>query len=125
MPVIEIRALPQAEGVDVSAVIRAVSVRVAEAMRIPPQQVWVTWTTIEPGNYCEGDDERDIQPGATHPPIADIVSFEGQDDATIERILKTIADTLVEHLQLTEGAPFVSYTEARKGRVYTGGRVRR
>lgn len=125
MPVIAIRALPQEEWVDVSEVIRAVSVRVADVMGIAPQRVWTTWTTIEPGNYCEGDDARGTQPNASHPPIADIVSFEGRDDETIERVLEAIADTLAERLALAQGAPFVTYTEAQKGRVYTGGSVRK
>lgn len=124
MPVIRIAALPQAEGVNVSSIITAVSTRAAEALGIPPQQVWTIWHSIEPGHYCEGDDVAQSQPRDTHSPIVDIMAYEGRSPELIKKTLDVVAKTLCEHLKIEAGSVFITWTELKAGRVYTGGAVR-
>ena len=51
MPVIEVRALPQADGVDPSAAAAAVARAVAAELGEEPRGTWVVWGTVEPGRY--------------------------------------------------------------------------
>jgi phenylpyruvate tautomerase PptA (4-oxalocrotonate tautomerase family) len=124
MPVIHILALPQSSEVKIPTVVAAVSSRVASVMNIPPQQVWTIWRTVEPAHYCEGGDVAKTQPRDTHPPVANIMAYEGRTPEMISRVLEAIAQTLCEHLHIDSGNAFVTWTELRAGRVYTGGAVR-
>ena len=125
MPIVEIQALPQPSHVDPRAAVKAVAQAVAEAMGLPARQVWAAWRTIESGHYVEGDVAADAQPRGTHPPIVNVIAFQGRPEEMIERVLTAVADTLTRQLDLEPGAPFVVYTEVKSGRVYTGGAVRR
>ena len=124
MPVIRISALPQAEGVDVGAMISAVSIAAAEALGIPPQQVWTLWQPVASGHYCEGGEVARKQPHDTHPPIVDIAAYEGRSPEMIKKTLEAVAKTLCDHLKIEAGSAFITWTEIRAGRVYTGGAVR-
>ena len=126
MPVLQITALPQGESVDVPAVLDRLCSAVAEAMACPPESVWATWTTVNAGGYVIGGrGAPTVQPRNTHDPIARLSAFVGRDDATVERALMAIADTLTNALGLERGTAFVVYEELQPGRVYTGGQVRR
>lgn len=125
MPVIEIAALPQPPGVDVTAAMEAVTAAVSEILGTPRHGTWVTWRTIEPDRYIEGDEKASYQPRDTHPPLVTIRAFQGRDPAAIERTIEAVATTLAEALSLEPGAGFVIYDEIPAGRVYTGGGIRR
>jgi phenylpyruvate tautomerase PptA (4-oxalocrotonate tautomerase family) len=121
MPIIEIKALPQKTGVDVTAALKTICVRLADKMGIEPNQVWAAWTTIEPGSYLEGEDTARVQPYGTHPPLVNMMAFEGKSDREIEEAMMTIAEELAKHLQIDKENVFIKYDETRSGRVYTGG----
>lgn len=125
MPVVHLRALPQPAGVDVTAAARRLCVELARITGGAPKSFWATWETLEPGRYVEGDTPATVQPRDTHPPLVEIVAFEGRDEAEIERILRAVADVLCDALGLEPGNVFATYTEARSGRVFSGGAVRR
>ena len=82
---------------------------------------WATWEELEPGRYSEGGDAPGEQPRETHPPLVSLVAFEGRPSELVERMLTCVADTLVRELDLAPGNVFVTYDEARAGRIYTGG----
>jgi phenylpyruvate tautomerase PptA (4-oxalocrotonate tautomerase family) len=124
MPIIHIEALPPREDLDIHAMCEKVSERVAAIMGIPARQVWTIWRPIEPGQYLEGDVAADLQPFDTHPPIVNIEAYEGRPPEMIAAVLKTVAQMLAKHLGIEAGNAFVTYTEIRAGRVYTGGEVR-
>jgi hypothetical protein len=121
--VIQVRALPQQQGVDIGAAAVAVTVSVATELGEEPRGTWVAWQTIEPGGYTEGDEAPDFQPRATHPPLVEVVAFEGRPPELVERVLVAVAETLAAALRLEPGNVFVRWVEATGGRLYTGGRV--
>lgn len=123
IPVLRIRALPQPEGVDVAAVLGRVSLALADLLGEPPAGTWATWETIEAGRYAEGDDAPVEQPRSTHPPIVSLLAFEGRAPELVEGMLVCVAETLARELELELGNVFVTYDEARSGRLYDGGRV--
>jgi phenylpyruvate tautomerase PptA (4-oxalocrotonate tautomerase family) len=123
MPVIDISALPQREGVDAAAASAALTEAVAAVLGDEPRGTWVVWRTIEPGLYVEGDDAPPVQPAATHPPLVEVIAYEGRPPELVERLLVTVADTLARELRLEHGNVFVRWVEATAGRLYTGGGV--
>jgi hypothetical protein len=106
MPLIEIRALPQPPGVDVTAVMRAVAEAVREVLQNRPQGTWVTWETIE--RYVEGPDAADVQPRSTHPPIVTISAASGRPQEAIEQ---AVAATLERELGLESESVFLKYVD--------------
>ena len=123
MPVVRISALPQPDSVDISRVLAAVTTELAALLGEPPAGSWATWSTIRPGRYAEGTQTPEHQPRDTHPPLVRVIAFEGREPELIERMLTTIADTLVRELGLSLGNVFATYEEAASGRVYSGGRI--
>lgn len=124
MPIIRVSALPQPPDIDPSRVLKTLCRKAAEPLGAPAHTVWGTWHTIPAGLYVEGENASRTQPASTHPPIVEFIAFEGRPPALIEKVLTTIADVLAEELRLEHGDAFVGYTEAKSGRVYTGGSVR-
>ena len=125
MPVLTVRALPQPAGVDVAAVARRLGRELPPIMGVPPHGVFVTWQTVEPGLYSEGETPAEVQPRDTHPPLVELAAYTGRSPETIEKALLTIVEVLVDGLGLGDGNAFVRYTELQAGRIYSGGRIRR
>jgi hypothetical protein len=123
VPVVRIRALPQPDSVDIGAVLTAVTRDLAALLEEHPSGSWATWETIRPGRYAEGSETQELQPRGTHPPLVSVVAFEGREPELVERVLATVAETLVRELGLGEGNVFATYEEAASGRVYSGGRI--
>jgi len=124
MPVIRISALPQHPKIDIAEVIKAVSSGAAMVLKIEPSQVWTIWQAIDSGRYCEGRNVAAAQPRNTHPPIVEIMAYEGRSPEMIRRTLETVAAIVSEQLKLEPGSAFITWTELKAGRVYTGGGVR-
>ena len=120
VPVIEVTALPQADGVDVSATAAAVTRTVAGALGEEPRGTCVVWRTVDARGYSEGGDAPAVQPAATHPPLVEVIAYEGRPADLIGRILVAVADTLAGELRLDAGNVFVRWIEAAPGRLYTG-----
>jgi phenylpyruvate tautomerase PptA (4-oxalocrotonate tautomerase family) len=95
----------------------------AEVLSEEPTGTWATWQEIAPGRYAEGGDAPAFQPAATHPPLVELLAFEGRPPELVERMLETVAEVLVRELELEPGNVFVRYVEATSGRLYTGGSV--
>jgi hypothetical protein len=123
MPVIQVTALPQRPGTDVSKVLTTLCREVAAALGEEERGVWATWQQLEAGAYAEAGDARSQQPAATHPPIARVIAFRGRSPDVVERMLETVAAVLVRELSLEDGNAFVLYEEALRGRLYTGGAI--
>jgi phenylpyruvate tautomerase PptA (4-oxalocrotonate tautomerase family) len=123
VPVVRIRALPQPGVVDLPAVLGRVSRALADLLGERPERTWATWETIGSGHYAEGGRAPAEQPRGTHPPLVRMLAFEGRPPELIERMLVCVAETLAHELDLEPGNVFVTYEEARSGRVYDGGRV--
>jgi len=122
MPIMQVTALRQRVGVDVDAVSRALVVAVASELGEEPGGTWVTWQTLEPGAYREGDTPAPSeQPAGTHPPLVRISAFEGRPSETVARVLSAVAGTLVRELSLEPGNAHVVWDELQAGRVHTGG----
>ena len=122
MPLVRVSALPQPEGFDVAAAAKAVALDLAALLGDEPRGTWVTWETIKPGLYAEGDVAPDVQPRDTHPPLVRLFAAQRPPEL-VERMLVCVADTLVRELRLEPGNVFAVYEEAAPGRLYTGGSV--
>ena len=123
MPVVRIRALPQREPFDVTAVLAAVCGAVGEELRQPASGTWATWESLEPGRYSERGSAPLEQPRDTHPRLVTVLAFEDRPSEVVERVLVRVADVLARELRLEPGNVFVTYEEARSGCVYDGGSV--
>ncbi len=123
MPVIEIRALPQAAGVNVGSVLAAVTQAVAALLGEEPRGTWATWDELEPGRYSEGGAAPTVQPFATHPPLVRIAGGSGKTPELVERILETVAATLAHELRIEPGNVFARYEQLEPGRLFSGGEV--
>ena len=124
MPVVEIRALPQRDGIDIGAVLTAVTTALAALLNEEPSGTWATWEEIASARYAEGSDTPLSQPRDTHPPLVRVTAFEGRSPELVAAMLDTVAGTLTRELDLDPGNAFVRYDEARSGRLFTGGEVR-
>lgn len=96
----------------------------ATLMKISENQVWATWVTIAPGNYVEGSIAEEKQPTLTHPPIVNLLAFEGRPQSLIEQVIRKAAEILSSELELESGNIYMTYTETRSGRTYVGGNLR-
>jgi hypothetical protein len=123
MPVIHIRALPQQPGVDVAGTMKRACSVVAEHMKAPPHAVFATWETV--AHFVEGDNEAQVQPRSTHPPIVQLLAFQGRTNEAIENAMTALADVLCEGLRMERGNAFISFVEGASGRLYTGGKLKR
>jgi phenylpyruvate tautomerase PptA (4-oxalocrotonate tautomerase family) len=108
VPVVQIRALPQPESVDIAAALSAVATELAALLGEEPQGTWATWETIGSGRYAEGSDSPTTQPRHTHPPLVTVTAFEGRAAAHVEHMFTCVAETLVRVLELRQGHVFVS-----------------
>jgi phenylpyruvate tautomerase PptA (4-oxalocrotonate tautomerase family) len=123
VPVVRISALPQPGGLEPERALAAVTQALAGLLGEEPSGSWATWEEIPPGRYAEGDDAPALQPPATHPPLVELIAFEGRPPEVVERMLTTVAEVLERELGLERGNVFVRYVEATEGRLYTGGKV--
>ncbi len=122
MPIVQVTALRQRVGVDIAEVSREIVLAVSRELGEEPSGTWVTWQTLAPGSYREGEDDAPHeQPAATHPPIVRINAFEGRDPDLIARILSAVAGTIVRELGLEPGNAFVVWDDVAPGRLHTGG----
>jgi hypothetical protein len=125
MPVFEIKALPQKSGVLPQVALKKLCCEIATLMQISESQVWATWQTIEPGLYVEGGVAAELQPDKTHPPIVNLIAFEGRPQALMEKVVERAAEILSSELQLGQGNIYMHLTETLSGRTYTGGQLRK
>lgn len=123
MPIIQVKALPQRPGMDIAEASSRISSGLAESMGIPLNQIWITWETIAPWHYAEGDRAAAIQPESSHPPLVRIQVFEGRSAEDLEKMLSEISDLVAEQLNIEKGNVLVHYEELPSGRVHSGGRV--
>jgi len=122
MPIVQVTALRQRVGVDLDAVSRAIAVAVSGELGEHASGTWVTWQTLAPGGYREGEDDAPLeQPQETHPPIVRVTAFEGRGADVVARVLSAVAGTVVRELGLEPGNVFVVWDELQAGRVHAGG----
>ncbi len=126
MPILNIRALPQKVSDEkVKSTLKQACIEISKVYGCEQNQVWATWNVIEPGFYFEGNNSSDAQPEKSHPPICELICFEGKSKDQIESVLKIAASTLSSGLEIPNNI-FITYREAKSGEVIAGnGIVRR
>lgn len=125
MPILHVKALPQRYPERVDQAMGDAAAAIAAAYGCRPEQVWVTWEELSPGRYREGKNAASEQPEATHPPIVEILCFEGKAPAVKEAVLTAAAGALTKALGIP-GNVFMTYREVRSGEVIAGdGVIRR
>jgi len=125
MPILHVKALPQKNKVKVKKALAETTLAISKAYGCEQKQVWTTWTELTPEFYLEGTDSVDIQPTHSHPPICELICFEGKAQEVIEETLIVAANTLSSSLGISNNI-FMTYHEAKSGQVVAGnGIVRR
>ena len=119
MPILRVRGLPQRHPELIQAALSKTCHAIAEVAGCKPQHVWATWEELKPGMYVEGSDAAEVQPAETHPPIAELLSFEGRSSEQIAALLVVAAETLSVGLGIPNHI-FMTYQEAKSGRVIDG-----
>jgi hypothetical protein len=119
MPILHVRALPQKDSARIQAALKQACQAIAEAYGCKPEQVWATWEEIRPGFYVEGGNAADSQPAESHPPIAELICFEGKSAEAIEAILLAGSRALSHGLGIPNNI-FMTYREAASGQVVAG-----
>ncbi len=119
MPILQIKALPQKSPEALQKAIRRTNQAIAEAYGCEQRHVRTIWEEIKPGCYLEGDEAREQQPADTHPPVGQLLCFEGKDQVTIEKTLLAASQAISSELGLP-GNVFISYAEAKSGRAVAG-----
>jgi phenylpyruvate tautomerase PptA (4-oxalocrotonate tautomerase family) len=122
MPIVQIEALPQTSAIDLDATLATVCREVDSRLGEQPSGTWATWRTLD--RYVEGTGATAAaRPRETHPPLVRVVAFEGRPAEQIAELLRCVASTLARELDLEPGNVFVTYVEAHRGRLFTGGEV--
>ena len=104
MPLIEVVALPQPEGVDIDHVLRTLAVAVAEALPARPEGVWTTWRTVTA--YAVGGTVAHEQRAESHDPVVHIYHQRPPD--AVERMREAVTAVLCRELGLTPGNVFIT-----------------
>ncbi len=124
MPVLHVRALPQADPSRIKPALKKTCMAIADIYQCPVEHVLATWEEIRPGWYVEGKRSGSIQPLISHPPIADLYCLEGKTPVEIEEILLVASKTLGSALELGDNV-HMTYHEVKSGRVVNGGTILR
>lgn len=119
VPILSIKALPQKEPSKVTIALKKTTMAIAEVYGCEPQHVWATWQDLVPGYYVEGSTEATSQPNDTHPPICELLCFEGKSPNEVESLLSVAAKTLSSELGIPNNI-FITYREAKSGYVVAG-----
>lgn len=121
MPILSVKALPQVDHSRIKRALKETCLAISKVYGCAPNQVWATWQVIEPGLYVEGNNEGLAleQPLETHPPICELLCFEGKSQQQIEETLQVASSTLSELLGVGNNI-FMTYREAKSGQVIAG-----
>ncbi len=99
-----------------NAVSRALALAVSGELGEDSSGTWVTWQTLAPGGYREGENDAPLeQPRATHPPIVRVSAFEGRSPEVVAHVLAAVAGTIIRELGLAPGNAFVVWDELQAG----------
>ena len=105
MPLIEICALPPPGGIDVSNVLRVLTLAVSDALSCPPHAVWTTWRSID--GYAVGDVVAREQPQETHAPVVHL--YANRPPEAIDAVCDVIEEVLSRELSLPRENIFVTF----------------
>ena len=122
MPILQVQALPQSSPDKIQPALKATCAAIAKVYGCKIEQVWATWNEIKPDLYIEGLSAAKTQPESSHPPIAQLICFEGKSSEEIENLLSVAASTLSENLGISKNI-FITYHEAMSGRVIAGNEI--
>lgn len=122
MPILHVRALPQNDNSSTQEALKKTCLAIAEVYGCEPSQVWATWTPIDPGFYFEGEKGPMAQPRLSHPPICELICFEGKSPDEVSELLLVASKTLSRGLGMEDNI-FMTYREARSGEVVAGNGV--
>ena len=123
MPVITIKSLQLDKTVNTSNILSKLTVKTAQAIGYAPEHVWAAWEFLTADNYAVGAKLSNHQTQTTHSPLVRILSFEGTPQATVEKMMQTVAEILAEELNIDIGNIFIEYSEAHSGQIFDGGQV--
>ncbi len=119
MPLLQVRALPQKNPIRIPQALKKACAAIVEAYGCTPGEVWATYDEIRSGFYIEGQQAVAQQPAETHPPLAELLCFEGKPQDVIEKTLAATARALGEGLGTGKNV-FVTYREVKSGQVIAG-----
>src|SRR5262245_27716136 len=111
MPLIEVVALPQPEGVDIDQVLRTLTAAVAEVLPARPEGVWAMWRTVTA--YAVGPAVARAQRAESHDPVVHVYHHRPAD--AVARMCAVITEVLCRELSLAEGNVFITVQPVQAG----------
>lgn len=123
MPVISIKSLPLSKPMSIGTVLKKLNIEVAAETGYEPRHIWSYWLFIDRHMYAVGDETSAVINPETHSPIIEITGFEGKRDELVEKMLRITAKVIAREMQISESNIFITYNEARSGRVFDGGEI--
>lgn len=123
MPYIHITSLPQDEGFDTEAAVRAISEAFVAGTGVGLEHVTVTWRYLEPGHYAQAGRTAAEQAHNTHPLLVELLAPDFNDTDTVSRMLECTAEAVADCTGVSISNVFVAYRAVHAGSVFDGGEV--
>jgi len=123
MPFIHIKSLPFETPPDVPAVITGICKEFAEANNIPVEHVHATWEFFKPGHYAKGNRAPASQPQSRHAVLVDLLTPDFNDPATVQKMLRTLANSLAVQANVSIRNIFINHRQAHSQMVFDDGDV--
>lgn len=123
MPVVTLRTLKLPATIQVESLLAELAGAVGPCLGVDPGRVFAVHQAL--AAFVEGNVPASWHQVGTHPPLVDIAAYAGRTGQQVELALLAAAAVVTSALGLDPGNVFVTYTEIGRGRVFTGGSVRR
>ena len=123
MPFVDIRSLPFKSDLEIGDVVMKIAAALAKTIELPSKEVCATWTFIEPNHYAHGEALASSQGQLSHPPLVDLLAFQGRPPHIVEEMLRVVAFEVSQAAKVPIENVFVNYREATKGRVFSEGDI--
>lgn len=123
MPFIHIKSLPFENPVDMTGIIKNITLDFSHNTGIELNQIHTTWEFYPSGHYAKGNWLADYQPKAQYPLIVSLLTPDFNDAETIALMLKTVADSISRHADFPKNNIFINHTQAHSGMVFDDGKI--
>ena len=90
---------------------------------IPIIHVHTSWEFFQSGCYAKGNDAPNFQPDFNHPVIVDILTPDFNEKDVIEKMLISLANSIVTHANAKLNNIFINHRYAHSGMVFDDGKV--
>ncbi len=123
MPFIHIKSLPFSDDKNPSSVLEKIAKRFAQKAGIEQRHVTVTWEYFQPQHYLCGAASGVRFDPRRHQILVDLIVPDFNSAADVETMMRSIASSLEELLQLPQACVFIGARFAASGMVMDTGEI--